>query len=203
MNRIFKLSLIISMVFLSGCTSEVDNRIERYSELLEKFKQESDFHSELYVFPEKIEKNKVLKFRTQHQEFPFTGSYLFFLVYQYEEDFEKEIERLQGIKADFKNGKSKSILHFEKKSLFVTISKDNRYEFVKYNSSTKQIAYISNQLYVWSEIDIDPLESIEIPKTKDDGENSYNMYYYYEGDIGYYVNDDFPKRARSDGYNSK
>ena len=194
MKPLFKLFLIPPILFLNGCKNYIDNTVERYSELLEKFKKESDFHSELYVFPERIDVNRVIKFRSQYQEFLFTGSYLFYLVYQYENDFDVEIQRLKQIKANYKNGKSKSIIHFEEKSLFITINKDYRYEFVKYNTSAKQITYTSNQLYQWDEINIDSLESIPIPKSLDDGENSYNMYYFYEGDIGYYVKDDFPQK---------
>lgn len=194
MKRLLRLAAILPTLLMSGCDNHVDNRIESYSELLSKFKKESDFHSELYIFPEKIEKNRVIDFKTQYRESLFSGSYLFYLVYQYENDFDNEIERLSGIKASFKNGKTKSIIHYEEKSLFVTINKDSRYEFVKYNSSSKQIIYTSNQLYLWKELDIDSLESTKVPKSIDDGENSYNMYYFYEGDIGYYVIDDFPQK---------
>ena len=194
MKYIYKLTAILPAVFLAGCKNYVDNDVSKYAELREKYVKEEDFHSELYIFPEKIDESRVLKFRSQHREDLFTGSFLFYLVYQYEDDFENEIERLSSIRADFKNGKSKSIIHFETKSLFLTISKDYRYEFAKYDSTAKRITYVSNQLYTWDELNIDSIESIEMPKSQDDGENSYNMYYFYEGDIGYYVTNEFPPK---------
>jgi len=194
MKRIFKVAAIFPVVFLAGCKNYVDNDVSKYIELREKYVKEEDFHSELYIFPDQVDKERVIKFRSQYQENLFTGSYLFYLVYQFSDDYEDEINRLYSIKAEFKNGQSKSIIHYEKQSLFLTISKDNRYEYAKYESSTKRITYVSNQLYPWEEIKIDSLESIKIPKSLDDGENSYNMYYFYEGDIGYYVTNDFPPK---------
>lgn len=194
MKRVFKVAAIFPVVFLAGCKNYVDNDVNKYIELREKYVKEEDFHSELYIFPDQVDKERVIKFRSQYQENLFTGSYLFYLVYQFSDDYEDEINRLSSIKAEFKNGQSKSIIHYEKQSLFLTISKDNRYEYAKYESSTKRITYVSNQLYPWEEIKIDSYESIKIPKSLDDGENSYNMYYFYEGDIGYYVTNDFPPK---------
>ena len=194
MKRVFKVAAIFPVVFLAGCKNYVNNDVNKYDELREKYIKEVDFHSELYIFPEQIDKGRVIKFRSQYQESLFTGSYLFYLVYQFSDDYEDEINRLSSIKAEFKNGQSKSIIHYEKQSLFLTICKDNRYEYAKYESSTKRITYVSNQLYPWEEIKIDSIESIKIPKSLDDGENSYNMYYFYEGDIGYYVTNDFPPK---------
>ena len=72
----------------------------------------------------------------------------------------------------------------------MTINKSGRYEYVKYNAETLEIAYVSNQLFAWEESGIKKdhkLEDITIPSEIADGNNEYNMYYYYQEDIGYYA----------------
>ena len=86
--------------------------------------------------------------------------------------------------------KTKCIIKDTKTSQYLTINKNSRYEYAKYNAETYEIAYVSNQLFSWAESGISiehKLEDIEIPSEIADGKNSYNMYYYYEADIGYYV----------------
>ena len=46
---------------------------------------------------------------------------------------------------------------------------------------------IKNLLYLWDDVLLLPehaLPSVVIPKEYDDGNNSYNIYYFYDGDVG-------------------
>ena len=194
MKNAIKLSLIIPTLLLTGClSSKTNNDPQNYSEYLKIAVGNSDFHSELYIFPQDITEEEIKTFAYQTMDGLFTGSYFLYVVAQYDQTiFEAEINRLDDIKATFKNGKVKSILKYEEQSLYLTLNKDNRYEYVKYSKDTFEIAYVSNQLYKWNEVDINDnhlLGEVVIPQELDDGNNSYNMYYSYEGDIGYYVND--------------
>ena len=61
---------------------------------------------------------------------------------------------------------------------------------MKYNSEKLEIAYVSNQLFSWNETGIKKeylYKDIKVPAELDEGDNSYNMYYYRVGDIGYYI----------------
>ena len=114
---------------------------------------------------------------------------------KYEESqFNAELERLDAVKAEIEipNNvfKTKNIIKDTQTSQYVTISKNSRYEYAKYNAETYEIAYVSNQLFSWVESGVKEehkFKAITIPNEIADGENAYNMYYYYEADIGYYV----------------
>ena len=108
--------------------------------------------------------------------------------------FNAELERLDAIKADIEipNNvfKTKNIIKDTDTSQYVTITQNSRYEYVKYNAETLEIAYVSNQLFTWRETGIKNeylYKDIKIPTELDNGDNSYNMYYYRVDDIGYYV----------------
>ena len=183
--------LLVAPFALTGCKTIKINDLNRYNELLKKCRDESDFHSELYIFPEKIDKKRIKSFRYQWTEDLFTGSFLFHLVYQWGDDYQNEIDRISKVKAVFKNRGEKSILHYEKQKMYVTIYNEDgcRYEFAKYDPSKKIITYTSNQIYSWKDIGLDEPQKITIPKELLDWNEFYNMYYFYEGDIGYYVED--------------
>ena len=71
------------------------------------------------------------------------GSYFFYLVMNYdEENFNNELTRLDSIKGHFPNGETKSIIHYEDESIYLTINRDSRYEYVKYNKEKLEIAYV-------------------------------------------------------------
>lgn len=196
MNRFFSPLLILPLLLSSGCNSSKYTNAEDYLILLNECRNNGDFHSELYVFPDSIEGTEINKFMYQATEDLFNGSYLFYLALQYnEETFNVELERLSSVKAVFpRYEKEKTIIHFEDKSLYLSIDRNSCYEYVIYNKESFEIAYISNQLYQWKDIPIIEdeykLRDITIPSEYDDGKNSYNMYYYYlsNGD-GYYVED--------------
>ncbi len=186
---------MIPFLTLGGCATKANNDINQYEILLKQSINNSDFHSELYVFPGEINTENAVAFSYKTREDLFTGSYLLYLVMKYDQNqFSAELERLDAIKADIEipNNvfKTKNIIKDTDTSQYVTITHNSRYEYVKYNSDTLEIAYVSNQLFTWRETGIKNeylYKDIKVPAELDDGDNSYNMYYYYEADIGYYV----------------
>ena len=183
------LALVIVPFVLSGCKTIKENDINKYQKLLKDSRNLDDFHTELYIFPDEIEVERVKDFSYQSTESLFTGSYLFYLSYQWGDDYEEEINRLSQIKAVFKGKGEKKILHYEKQKTFVTIYNEDgcRYEFAKYDSEKKMINYVSNQIYPWDKIGLEEPEKITIPEELLDWKEFYNMYYFYIDEIGYYV----------------
>lgn len=187
--------MMIPFLTLGGCATKANNNVNQYETLLKQSINNSDFHSELYVFPSEINTENAIAFSYKTREDLYTGSYLLYLVMKYDQNqFNAELERLDAIKADIEipNNvfKTKNIIKDTDTSQYVTITQNSRYEYVKYNSETLEIAYVSNQLFTWKETGIKNeylYKDIEIPTELDDGDNSYNMYYYRVDDIGYYV----------------
>jgi hypothetical protein len=187
--------MMIPFLTLGGCATKANNDISQYETLLKQSINNSDFHSELYVFPSEINTENAIAFSYKTREDLFTGSYLLYLVMKYDQNqFDAELNRLDVIKADIEipNNvfKTKNIIKDTDTSQYVTITQNSRYEYVKYNSETLEIAYVSNQLFTWKETGIKNeylYKDIKIPTELDDGDNSYNMYYYRVDDIGYYV----------------
>ena len=190
MNKISKIIGILplfSVVFCS-CNTTTKTDYESYQDILKECIEASDFHTQLYIFAESIEGLEIKKFCFSNTEILFTGDWLMYLVIRWDEaGFNNELSRLDQVKSSFSNGKEKPIIKYEEQSLYLTINKDNRYEYALYESETHEIVYVSNQLYLWDDIPVEKehiLPSVTIPSEFDDGDNSYNMYYYYEGDIG-------------------
>ena len=187
--------MMIPFLTLGGCATKANNNVNQYETLLKQSINNSDFHSELYVFPSEINTENAVAFSYKTREDLFTGSYLLYLVMKYDQNqFNAELERLDAIKADIEipNNvfKTKNIIKDTDTSQYVAITQNSRYEYVKYNSETLEIAYVSNQLFTWRETGIKNeylYKDIKIPTELDDGDNSYNMYYYRVDDIGYYV----------------
>ena len=187
--------MMIPFLTLGGCATKANNNVNQYETLLKQSINNSDFHSELYVFPSEINTENAVAFSYKTREDLFTGSYLLYLVMKYDQNqFNAELERLNAIKVDIEipNNvfKTKNIIKDTDTSQYVAITQNSRYEYVKYNSETLEIAYVSNQLFTWKETGIKNeylYKDIKIPTELDDGDNSYNMYYYRVDDIGYYV----------------
>lgn len=187
--------MMIPFLTLGGCATKANNNVNQYETLLKQSIDNSDFHSELYVFPSEINTENAIAFSYKTREDLFTGSYLLYLVMKYDQNqFDAELNRLDAIKADIEipNNvfKTKNIIKDTDTSQYVTITQNSRYEYVKYNSETLEIAYVSNQLFAWKETGIKNeylYKDVKIPTELDDSDNSYNMYYYRVDDIGYYV----------------
>ena len=195
-NKITKIPRILwvfPVIFCSGCNTTTKTDWESYEEIREECINDRDFHTQLYIFPESIEGLEITKFVFSNTTDLFNGSWLMYLGIKWDEvGFNNELTRLDNVKAIYKTGDIKPVIKYEEKSLYLTINKDNRYEYALYNSETFEIVYVSNQLYEWKNIPVVQehiLPSVKIPSELDDGDNTYNMYYRYEGDVGWEVID--------------
>lgn len=135
-NKLLTIVLVAPFA-LTGCKTIKLDDVLKYEETLQKCRDENDFHTELYIFPENIQKNRIKKFRYQWTEGLFAGSFLFYLVYEWGDDYDEEINRISQVKAVFKDRGEKTVLHYEKEKMFVTIYNEDgcRYEFAKCDSS--------------------------------------------------------------------
>ena len=194
--------LIVPILLLGGCGFNSNFDVRTYSDVLKEAKENPDFHSQLYIFPESTNIGTPTNFTYKSMADLMNGSYFLYLVMSYDEaNFNSELARLDDVEGHFANGESKSVLHFDDESIYLTICKDGRYEYVKYDEEKLEIAYISNQLFSWTTARVEDshkLPSLTIPSELDDGDNSYNMYYYYSDEpdgmggtihIGMYVVD--------------
>ena len=194
-NKILKILGILPVFSSVLCSCNTDKRTdyEAYKDTLEECVADRDFHTQLYIFPESIEGLEITNFYFSHTTDLFTGSWLMYLGLKWDETgFNNELNRLNGIKAVYNTGLEKPVIKYEDEHLFLTVMRDNRYEYALYNSETLEIVYISNQLYPWKETPVKSehiLPDIVIPKELDDGSNTYNIYYRYEGDVGWEVVD--------------
>ena len=189
--KALKTLLLVPLFCLSSCNLIVSSDSEKYSDYRESLIKNTDCHSELYIFPENVDTSKINNLVYMSEESLFTGSYFLYASIDFtEEEYVTEIDRLKEIYAEFKNGERKPIISDKDNHIFITIARDMRFEFAMYNEEKHRIYYVTNQLFSWSAVTIDfEVPEFNIPSEVDDGDNSYNMYYYYTKDIGYYVND--------------
>ena len=160
MNKIPKISrifLLFPVFFCMSCDTTTKTNAEDYHDTLTECISDGDFHSQLYIFPESIEGLEITRFYFSNTTNPFTGSWLLYLGIKWdEENFNNELKRLDQIEAVYPRYNSKKpIIKYEEKSLYLTINRDMRYEYVLYYMDTKEIVYISNQLYPWEETPIE------------------------------------------------
>ena len=192
---------LLPLVLCSSCASITNKDISNYKNLLVLAKNNSDFHTQLHIFPDNTDKGTPKDFVYKSSEDLFTGSYVFYLLMEYDEaTFNSELERLSEVEAHFpEDMPTKHIIHYPDEKMYLTISRDNRYEYAKYFEDTHAIAYVSNQLKEWpfSGVPIQyRLGNIKIPPELDDDENTYNLYYSYTFDpelgglVGAYTIDD-------------
>ena len=185
--------MVFPALLCASCSQTTKTDTEEYVDILKECVADRDFHSQLYIFPKSIEGLEIQKFVFSNTTDLFNGSWLMYLSLKWDEDgFNKELERLNDVKAEFKTGDIKPIIKFKDESLYLTISKDNRYEYVLYNKESFEVTYVSNQLYEWKKTPVlkeHILPDLVIPTELDDGNNTYNMYYRYEGDVGWEVTD--------------
>ena len=99
--------MMIPFLALGGCASRTNDDVNKYEEVLAKAVQNSDFHSQLYVFPKKVDVNSVTNFRYMERDDLFNGSYLLYLSVKYNQtQFDAELERLDSVKAEFNTKKA-------------------------------------------------------------------------------------------------
>ena len=192
-RKIFRILLVFPAIFCSGCKTNTKTDVESYRDILSECINDKDFHSQLYIFPESIEGLEVTKFVFANRTDLFNGSWLMYLGIKFDESsFNNELVRLDEVKAVYKTGDVKPIIKYEEQSLYLTINKDNRYEYAMFNKESFEVVYVSNQLFEWKDTPVISehiLPSVTIPIELDDGNNTYNMYYRYEGDTGWEVTD--------------
>ena len=176
-------------LLLASCKTDTRTNAEQYQDDLKEYREKSDFHSQLYIYPESLN-GEIVKYIISETEDLFNGSYFFYLVLNFDEKtFDSELQRLSEIKSVFTkhDNRVKPILHYPEQSTYLTIKRGGRYEYVLYDKESLQIAYVSNQLYDWSNVPLEPehiLPNVRIPEELYDGSNTYNMYYLYDGNAG-------------------
>ena len=191
---ILRILLVFPALFCTSCLKK-DSRsdVENYIDILKDCRDESDFHSELSIFPETIEGAETKSLYYAHRSDLFTGSFLMYLVLQYkEENFAPELERIKNTEVSFKTGEKKGTIHYPENKLFLTVKQETRFEYAIYDEGTFEIAYVSNQIFEWKDTPVESrfiLPELTIPKELDDRDNMYNMYYLYDGDVGIYCED--------------
>ena len=99
-GRIFKILAVFPAFFCVSCfQTSTKTNAEEYEEILKDTRDNSDFHSELYIFPESIEGTEIKHFVYAEMTDMFTGSYLMYVVLTYQpEDFSAELERIASVK---------------------------------------------------------------------------------------------------------
>ncbi len=165
------------------------NDLDKYEEYLSDLRDNSDAHSKLLIFPNKIDKDKVEKFEYLSVEGLFDGSYLFYIIVNYDDNnLKKEIERIKQIKRTY-NGKDKFIISEEnlKYPTYITICDGmDTYEYVMIDGN--KIIYVFRQIFTANN-KLDKKYELEyiVPRDKRDKYTpGYNMYYFYdEYGIGY------------------
>ena len=180
-------------LLLCSCKRDTRTNAEQYLDDLKYCRENKDFHSQLSIFPDSLN-GEIIKYFYMEESDLFTGSYFFYLVLQYDEDtFNNELARLNNVRSTFSRvNLVKPIIHFEEQSTYLTISRDNRYEYVLYNKEKLEVAFVSNQLFTWDRAQVLPehaMPNVVVPVELDDGNNTYNMYYYYDGEVGWEVTD--------------
>ena len=165
------------------------NDLDKYDEYLSNLRDNSDAHSKLLIFPNKIEKEKVEEFEYLSVEGLFDGSYLFYIIVNYDDNsLKKEIERIKQIKRTY-NGKDKFIISEEnlKYPTYVTICDGmDTYEYAMIDGN--KIVYVFRQIFTANN-KLDKKYELEyiVPRDKRDKYTpGYNMYYFYDKyGIGY------------------
>ena len=191
---IFKILAVFPAFFCVSCfQTSTKTNAEEYEEILKDARDNSDFHSELYIFPESIEGTEIKHFVYAEMTDMFTGSYLMYVVLTYQpEDFSAELERIASVKATFKSGLEKHVIYYPEQKAYLSIQQENRYEYVIFNETTSEIAYVSNQLFQWKDTPVESqyiLPQLTIPEELEDKGWGYNIYYEYDGDVGLYIED--------------
>ena len=195
MNNKTKILGILWVFPLIMCSCETDKRTnaEQYLDQITECRNNSDFHSQLFIFPETLN-GEIVKYFYMEESDIFTGSYFLYLVLDYDlQTYNSEIARLEQVKAEFtKFNKTKFVISYPEEKAYLTIFKDNRFEYALYDSNKLEIAYVSNQLFTWDRAQVLPehnMPNFKIPTEIDDGNNSYNMYYHYVDNVGWEITD--------------
>ena len=186
--------LILGVVFVVASfmvlnfKKEDHTNIEEYSSNLTKLIESQDVRSGLKIFPTEVNKDKVKEFKYYSEDDLFVGSYLYYLVVDYDKDeFNVEVERIKSVNQPFRDI-VKNIFFAKtgfKYPAYITIWDGNgTYEYALVDEENTTIAYVLNQLFDWKDTDIAEEylpKDYSVPSTsKDTGKDGYSMYYVYD-----------------------
>ena len=186
--------LILGVVFVVASfmvlnfKKEDHTNIEEYSSNLTKLIESQDVRSGLKIFPTEVNKDKVKEFKYYSEDDLFVGSYLYYLVVDYDKDeFNAEVERIKSVNQPFRDI-VKNIFFAKtgfKYPAYITIWDGNgTYEYALVDEENTTIAYVLNQLFDWKYTDIAEEylpKDYSVPSTsKDTGKDGYSMYYVYD-----------------------
>lgn len=186
--------LILGVVFVVASfmvlnfKKEDHTNIDEYNSNLTKLIESKDVRSGLKIFPSEINKDKVKEFKYYSADDLFVGSYLYYLVVDYDKDeFNTEVERIKSVNQPFRDI-VKNIFFAKtgfKYPAYITIWDGNgTYEYAIVDEENTKIAYVFNQLFDWKDTDVaeDYLpKDYSVPSTsKDTGKDGYSMYYVYD-----------------------
>lgn len=186
--------LILGVVFVVASfmvlnfKKEDHTNIDEYNSNLTKLIESKDVRSGLKIFPSEINKDKVEEFKYYSADDLFVGSYLYYLVVDYDKDeFNTEVERIKSVNQPFRDI-VKNIFFAKtgfKYPAYITIWDGNgTYEYAIVDEENTKIAYVFNQLFDWKDTDVaeDYLpKDYSVPSTsKDTGKDGYSMYYVYD-----------------------
>ena len=193
MKKIFKIIIIVVLVLLVGLLIFLISRkkvivkddIEKYNKYLEELQFDTNVHSKLYIFPEKVNKDNVEGFEYLKVNSLLSGSYMFYIVIKYDEkEYLEEETRIKGLNRIFREG-IKYPIYVEdfKYPLYVTISDGyDTYEYVLLDKDNNKIIYVFKQSFFYkNNLNKDYIVEYSVPKNKRDNKKiGYNMYYYYD-----------------------
>ena len=178
--------MIITFVLLFTFSCSLINReeytdINNYESYLSLLKNSSDVQSGLFIFPSSVDVENVIEFKYVKEDGFFDGSYIFYLVCNYDDiSYKNEIDRIKNIFINYGN-LIKTPLYLND-NIYITISDVyGTYEYVIFDDSNNKVAYIFNQLLDFDDIsDEYILKNYKVSKDKRDSNRpGYNMYYNY------------------------
>ena len=149
---------------------------------ISKYRQYDEFrgYSALSIFPETVDETKVIDYFYRYEDTLFDPTAEIYLEYRYgEEDYQEEIERLQGIQAEH-DGEVQTIIYDTENfsyPAYVTINaNDHCYEYALLLGDGK-IAYIFLQFIKEEEV---YFSADYLPNAYDEEDQGYSMYIFYK-----------------------
>ena len=179
---------VVASFMVLNFKKEDHTNIDEYSSNLTKLIESQDVRSGLKIFPTEVNKDKVKEFKYYSEDDLFVGSYLYYLVVDYDKDeFNAEVERIKSVNQPFRDI-VKNIFFAKtgfKYPAYITIWDGNgTYEYALVDEENTTIAYVLNQLFDWKDTDIAEEylpKDYSVPSTsKDTGKDGYSMYYVYD-----------------------
>lgn len=143
------LVLIVFCLFHMNKKDEY-NEITNYSTYKRELVNNTDVHSKLVIFPDKIDEKNVIDFQYLKEDGLFDGAYLFYLAIDYDKDlFLKEANRIKELHTIYDD----TVLSFP--TYLTILDGYGTYEYVILDEEDDKIIYIFNQLLDWSKTKIE------------------------------------------------